>query len=160
MDPPFGYHFGTSTSSPLVRLCRHTWPSLTREKSTEWPDVVSKSNTPNLLCPFQWYFIGMSVGGCGINSLGHGRWKKDKGEVEYWRLLLGWVKPRAGEGRARADARRCSLVWFLYRAVVYPFNLLAPAIVAGSATHQTVLQSNGWSALYNAFALPGAIVGS
>lgn len=51
-------------------------------------------------------------------------------------------------------------MWFLYDAVVYPFNLLAPTIVSGFGTHQTLLQSNGWSALVNAFALPGAVFGS
>jgi len=44
--------------------------------------------------------------------------------------------------------------------VVYPFNLLAPTLVAGFADNQTLLQSNGWSALVNSFALPGAIFGS
>ncbi|KAK4688669.1 hypothetical protein P7C73_g1427, partial [Tremellales sp. Uapishka_1] len=60
----------------------------------------------------------------------------------YWKPLLG-----------------CSLTWFLYDAVVYPFNLLAPTIVAGFGTHQTLTESTGWSALVNAFALPGAIFG-
>jgi hypothetical protein len=44
--------------------------------------------------------------------------------------------------------------------VVYPFNLLAPTLVAGFADNQTLIQSNGWSALVNSFALPGAIFGS
>ncbi|OCF38547.1 hypothetical protein I317_07681 [Kwoniella heveanensis CBS 569] len=61
----------------------------------------------------------------------------------YWKPLLG-----------------CSLVWFLYDVVVYPFNLLAPTIAAGFNDHQTLLQSNGWGALVNAFALPGCIFGS
>lgn len=54
----------------------------------------------------------------------------------------------------------CAGVWFMYNMVVYPFNLLAPTIVAGFADNQTLIQSNGWSALVNAFALPGAIFGS
>jgi len=57
----------------------------------------------------------------------------------------------------------CSGVWFLYNLynmVVYPFNLLAPALVAGFSDNQTLIQSNGWSALVNSFALPGAIFGS
>jgi hypothetical protein len=44
--------------------------------------------------------------------------------------------------------------------VVYPFNLLAPTIVAGFAPNQSLLQTNGWSTLVNSFALPGAIFGS
>ncbi|KAJ8097255.1 major facilitator superfamily domain-containing protein, partial [Lipomyces tetrasporus] len=60
----------------------------------------------------------------------------------YWRPLLG-----------------CSLAWFLYDFVVYPFNLLAPTLVSGFSKNPTLLQSVGWSALINAFAIPGAIVG-
>ncbi|KAH6671323.1 major facilitator superfamily domain-containing protein [Halenospora varia] len=61
----------------------------------------------------------------------------------YWRQLLG-----------------CCAAWFLYDFVVYPFNLLAPTLVQGFSTHQTLLQSVGWSALVNAFALPGAFLGA
>ncbi|KAK9365201.1 major facilitator superfamily domain-containing protein [Lipomyces kononenkoae] len=61
---------------------------------------------------------------------------------KYWRPLLG-----------------CSLAWFLYDFVVYPFNLLAPTLVSGFTKNPTLLQSVGWSALINAFAIPGAIVG-
>ncbi|ODO09632.1 hypothetical protein I350_01843 [Cryptococcus amylolentus CBS 6273] len=61
----------------------------------------------------------------------------------YWKPLLG-----------------CSLVWFLYDAVVYPFNLLAPTIASGFSDNRTLIESNGWGALVNAFALPGAIFGS
>ncbi|PVH74693.1 MFS general substrate transporter [Cadophora sp. DSE1049] len=62
---------------------------------------------------------------------------------KYWRALFG-----------------CCLAWFLYDFVVYPFNLLAPTLVSGFGDHQTLLQSVGWSALINAFAIPGAILGA
>ncbi|OLN96123.1 putative metabolite transport protein GIT1 [Colletotrichum chlorophyti] len=61
----------------------------------------------------------------------------------YWKALLG-----------------CCSAWFLYDAVVYPFNLLAPTLVSGFSSQQTMLQSIGWSALINAFALPGAFIGA
>lgn len=61
----------------------------------------------------------------------------------YWKPLLG-----------------CSLAWFFYDAVVYPFNLLAPTLVAGLSTEQTLLSTIGWSTLINFFALPGALVGA
>lgn len=61
---------------------------------------------------------------------------------KYWRPLLG-----------------CSMAWFLYDFVVYPFNLLAPTLVSGFTDHPTLLESVGWSALINAFAIPGAIFG-
>ncbi|WVQ83288.1 hypothetical protein IAT38_005427 [Cryptococcus sp. DSM 104549] len=61
----------------------------------------------------------------------------------YWKPLLG-----------------CSLIWFLYDAVAYPFNLLAPTIAAGFKDNQTLLESNGWGALVNSFALPGAFFGA
>jgi MFS family permease len=61
----------------------------------------------------------------------------------YWKPLLG-----------------CSLAWFLYDAVVYPFNLLAPTLVAGLSSDKTLLSTIGWSALINFFALPGALVGA
>ncbi|KAF8900931.1 major facilitator superfamily domain-containing protein [Mucidula mucida] len=60
----------------------------------------------------------------------------------YWLPLLG-----------------CCGAWFLYDVVVYPFNLLAPTIVSGFSDSNTLLSSTGWSALVNAFALPGAIFG-
>ncbi|KAK9491674.1 major facilitator superfamily domain-containing protein [Lipomyces doorenjongii] len=60
----------------------------------------------------------------------------------YWRPLLG-----------------CSLAWFLYDFVAYPFNLLAPTLVSGFTKTPTLLQSVGWSALINSFAIPGAIFG-
>ncbi|GKT55901.1 metabolite transporter [Colletotrichum tofieldiae] len=61
----------------------------------------------------------------------------------YWKALLG-----------------CCSAWFLYDAVVYPFNLLAPTLVSGFSSQQTMIESIGWSALINAFALPGAFVGA
>lgn len=61
----------------------------------------------------------------------------------YWKPLLG-----------------CCSAWFLYDAVVYPFNLLAPTLVSGFSSQQTMIQSIGWSALINAFALPGAFIGA
>ncbi|KIR28132.1 hypothetical protein I307_00648 [Cryptococcus deuterogattii 99/473] len=53
----------------------------------------------------------------------------------------------------------CSFVWFLYDAVVYLFNLFAPTIAARFSSSQSLLASNGWGALVNAFALPGAFFG-
>ncbi|KAK6004804.1 hypothetical protein QM012_008666 [Aureobasidium pullulans] len=61
----------------------------------------------------------------------------------YWRPLLA-----------------CCTAWFLYDFIVYPFNFLAPVLVKGFSSNQTMLQSIGWSALVNAFALPGALLGS
>ncbi|KAJ0343756.1 hypothetical protein KNSL1_010025 [Colletotrichum chrysophilum] len=61
----------------------------------------------------------------------------------YWKPLLG-----------------CCSAWFLYDAVVYPFNLLAPTLVSGFSSQQNMIQSIGWSALINAFALPGAFIGA
>ncbi|KIY36106.1 hypothetical protein I305_01685 [Cryptococcus gattii E566] len=70
--------------------------------------------------------------------------------VGVWRICFGiGIIPLLG----------CSLVWFLYDAVVYPFNLLAPTIAAGFSSNQSLLASNGWGALVNAFALPGAFFG-
>ncbi|KAH0362933.1 major facilitator superfamily transporter, partial [Aureobasidium melanogenum] len=61
----------------------------------------------------------------------------------YWRPLLA-----------------CCTAWFLYDFVVYPFNFLAPVLVEGSSSNQTMLESIGCSALVNAFALTGALLGS
>ncbi|KAK7990301.1 glycerophosphoinositol transporter [Apiospora arundinis] len=61
----------------------------------------------------------------------------------YWRALLG-----------------CCSAWFLYDFVVYPFNLLAPTLVAGFSKNQSMIESIGWSALINFFALPGAFLGA
>lgn len=61
----------------------------------------------------------------------------------YWKPLLG-----------------CCSAWFLYDFVVYPFNLLAPTLVSGFSSNQTMLESIGWSALINFFALPGAFFGA
>src|SRR6478609_7783397 len=61
----------------------------------------------------------------------------------YWKPLLG-----------------CCSAWFLYDAVVYPFNLLAPTLVAGFSNNQTMQESIGWSAFINFFALPGAFIGA
>jgi MFS family permease len=61
----------------------------------------------------------------------------------YWRALLG-----------------CCSAWFLYDFVVYPFNLLAPTLVSGFSKNQTMMESIGWSALVNFFALPGAFIGA
>jgi MFS family permease len=62
----------------------------------------------------------------------------------YWKPLLG-----------------CCGAWFLYDAVIYPFNLLGPTFVAGfSSNDGSIIQSVGWSALINFFALPGAFIGA
>ncbi|KAK8109242.1 glycerophosphoinositol permease 1 [Apiospora sp. TS-2023a] len=61
----------------------------------------------------------------------------------YWKALLG-----------------CCSAWFLYDFVVYPFNLLAPTLVAGFSKNQSLMESIGWSALINFFALPGSFIGA
>lgn len=62
----------------------------------------------------------------------------------YWKPLLG-----------------CCSAWFLYDVVIYPFNLLAPTLVAGIASENASLtETMGWGALINAFALPGAFIGA
>lgn len=62
----------------------------------------------------------------------------------YWKPLLG-----------------CCSAWFLYDVVIYPFNLLAPSLVAGFTDGRaTLTESIGWAALINSFALPGAFVGA
>ncbi|KAJ8090285.1 hypothetical protein PM082_018881 [Marasmius tenuissimus] len=60
----------------------------------------------------------------------------------YWKPMIG-----------------CCGAWFLYDVVVYPFNLLAPTIVAEFQTSASLVESTGWSALVNSFALPGALLG-
>ncbi|KAK1984887.1 major facilitator superfamily domain-containing protein [Colletotrichum cereale] len=72
--------------------------------------------------------------------------------VPYWLAIKFYWKPLLG----------CCSAWFLYDAVVYPFNLLAPTLVSGfsSSSKQTMIESIGWSALINAFALPGAFIGA
>ncbi|KAF8883999.1 major facilitator superfamily domain-containing protein [Infundibulicybe gibba] len=72
-----------------------------------------------------------------------------KTKFPIWLALRRYWKPLLG----------CAGTWFLYDFIVYPFNLLAPTIVAGFGPSQTLLQSTGWSALVNCFALPGAIFG-
>ncbi|KAJ6144105.1 metabolite transport [Penicillium chermesinum] len=61
----------------------------------------------------------------------------------YWKPLIG----------------ACT-AWFLYDVIIYPFNLLAPTLVAGFSSNSTLLQTIGWSALINSFALPGAFIGA
>lgn len=62
----------------------------------------------------------------------------------YWKPLLG-----------------CCSAWFLYDVVIYPFNLLAPTLVAGIASEGASLtETLGWGALINSFALPGAFIGA
>ncbi|THX18852.1 major facilitator superfamily transporter [Aureobasidium pullulans] len=61
----------------------------------------------------------------------------------YWRPLVG-----------------CCLAWFLYDFVVYPFNLLAPTLVSGFSSNQTLVQKIGYSGLVNAFAIPGSFFGA
>ncbi|KAJ5128175.1 hypothetical protein N7448_008954 [Penicillium atrosanguineum] len=61
----------------------------------------------------------------------------------YWKPLIG----------------TCT-AWFLYDVIIYPFNLLAPTLVAGFSSNTSLLQTIGWSALINSFALPGAFIGA
>jgi Sugar phosphate permease len=70
--------------------------------------------------------------------------------IPYWLVLKFYWKALLG----------CCGAWFMYDFVVYPFNLLAPTLVSGFSTHQTMLQSIGWSALINFFALPGSFIGA
>ncbi|KAH6969283.1 major facilitator superfamily domain-containing protein, partial [Fusarium avenaceum] len=71
-------------------------------------------------------------------------------KIPYWLAIKFYWKPLLG----------CCSAWFLYDAVVYPFNLLAPTLVAGFSDDQTMQESIGWSALINFFALPGAFIGA
>ncbi|KAK8075967.1 glycerophosphoinositol permease 1 [Apiospora phragmitis] len=75
-------------------------------------------------------------------------------KVPYWLALKFYWKALLG----------CCAAWFLYDFVVYPFNLLAPTLVAGfssSQGHQSSMTASiGWSALINFFALPGAFLGA
>ncbi|KAJ7681141.1 major facilitator superfamily domain-containing protein [Mycena rosella] len=60
----------------------------------------------------------------------------------YWKPLLG-----------------CCGAWFLYDFIVYPFTLLVPEVVSGFSSSNGLLETTGWSALVNAFSLPGAFFG-
>lgn len=71
--------------------------------------------------------------------------------VPYGLALKLYWKPLTG----------CCLAWFMYDAVIYPFNMLGPTFVAGfSSNNGSIIQSVGWSALINFFALPGAFIGA
>ncbi|KAK2025672.1 MFS general substrate transporter [Colletotrichum zoysiae] len=70
--------------------------------------------------------------------------------IPYWLAIKFYWRPLLG----------CCSAWFLYDAVVYPFNLLAPTLVSGFSSRQSMIESVGWSALINAFALPGAFIGA
>ncbi|KAL8393949.1 hypothetical protein RB595_003639 [Gaeumannomyces hyphopodioides] len=75
-------------------------------------------------------------------------------DVPYWLAVKHYWKPLTG----------CCLAWFLYDAVVHPLNLLAPTLVSGFISSRdgggSTVQPVGWSALINAFALPGAFIGA
>ena len=63
---------------------------------------------------------------------------------KYWRRLLGTC-----------------LTWFLYDFVAYPFGLFTPTIIQGlPGNSDNLIISIGYSAVINAFLIPGCILGS
>ncbi|KAF8885502.1 major facilitator superfamily domain-containing protein [Infundibulicybe gibba] len=74
---------------------------------------------------------------------------RNKRKFPLWLAIKRYWKPLLG----------CAGTWFLYDFISYPFNLLSPTIVQGFGSSQTLLETTGWSAVINAFALPGAILG-
>ncbi|WQF77056.1 Putative major facilitator, sugar transporter, major facilitator superfamily [Colletotrichum destructivum] len=80
-----------------------------------------------------------------------------------WRICFGigiFVSSPTSSQPLSSVFRGIPCSQFLYDAVVYPFNLLAPTLVSGFSSQQTMIESIGWSALINAFALPGAFIGA
>ncbi|KAB8416349.1 hypothetical protein FH972_024869 [Carpinus fangiana] len=60
----------------------------------------------------------------------------------YWKPMLG-----------------CSLSWFMYDFVTYPFGLFSSTIVGQLNPNNTVVQNIGYGTVINCFYLPGCIVG-
>lgn len=53
------------------------------------------------------------------------------------------------------------LCWFVYDFIAYPFGLFSPAVVEGlPGAGNTMIRKIGYSAVINAFLIPGCIVGS
>ncbi|KAK1563979.1 major facilitator superfamily domain-containing protein [Colletotrichum navitas] len=68
--------------------------------------------------------------------------------VPYWLAIKFYWKPLLG----------CCSAWFLYDAVVYPFNLLAPTLVSGFSSKQTMIESIGCIVCVFGFAIGGSMI--
>ncbi|RFU27243.1 hypothetical protein B7463_g9090, partial [Scytalidium lignicola] len=69
--------------------------------------------------------------------------------IPYWPIFKRYWRPLLG----------CSLGWFLYNYISYPFGLFASTILERLNVGDSLVKNMGWGTVINCFYIPGALIG-
>lgn len=72
-----------------------------------------------------------------------------KQRIPYWPIFRRYWRPLLG----------CSLAWFLYNYISYPFGLFASTILERVNVGSSLTKNMGWGTVINCFYIPGAFIG-
>ncbi|TVY80522.1 Glycerophosphoinositol permease [Lachnellula suecica] len=72
-----------------------------------------------------------------------------KQRIPYWPIFKRYWRPLLG----------CSLGWFLYNYISYPFGLFASTILTRLNVGSSLAKNLGWGTVINCFYIPGGITG-
>lgn len=137
LSATFGFVFGGLVPLLLI-LCFHSDP---KHYNIVWRLSLALGLIPPL--SIFWFRYKMAV------STAYRKSSAKKQRVPYWPILKRYWRPLLG----------CSLGWFLYNYIYYPFGLFASTILERLNVGDSLTKNMGWGTVINCFYIPGAFIG-
>lgn len=137
LSATFGFVFGGLVPL-LVLLCFH-------QRVEHYEAVWRLSLGLGLIPPITifWFRYKMAV------STAYRKSSAKKQHPPYWLIFKRYWRPLIG----------CSISWFLYNYISYPFGLFASTILTRLNVGDSLTKNMGWGTVINCFYIPGAIIG-
>lgn len=137
LSATFGFVFGGLVPLLLI-LCFH-------QNEKHYNIVWRLSLALGLVPPISifWFRYKMAV------STAYRKSAAKKQRIPYWPIFKRYWRPLLG----------CSLGWFLYNYISYPFGLFASTILSRLNVGSSLAKNLGWGTVINCFYIPGAVIG-
>jgi len=137
LSATFGFVFGGLVPLLLI-LCFH-------QNEAHYHIVWRLSLALGLIPPLSifWFRYKMAV------STAYRKSAAKKQRIPYWPIFKRYWRPLLG----------CSLGWFLYNYISYPFGLFASTILSRLNVGSSLAKNLGWGTVINCFYIPGAVIG-
>ncbi|KAH7360325.1 major facilitator superfamily transporter [Rhexocercosporidium sp. MPI-PUGE-AT-0058] len=137
LSATLGFVFGGLVPLLLI-LCFH---SNEKHYNIVWRLSLALGAIPPL--SIFWFRYKMAV------STAYRKSAAKKQRVPYWPIFKRYWRPLLG----------CSISWFLYNYISYPFGLFASTILNRLNIGSSLTRNMGWGTVINCFYIPGAFIG-
>ncbi|KAG4416663.1 hypothetical protein IFR04_010181 [Cadophora malorum] len=137
LSATLGFVFGGLVPLLLI-LCFH---SNEKHYNIVWRLALALGAIPPL--SIFWFRYKMAV------STAYRKSAAKKQRVPYWPIFKRYWRPLLG----------CSISWFLYNYISYPFGLFASTILNRLNIGSSLTRNMGWGTVINCFYIPGAFIG-